>query len=144
MADHVLIDGDQAIFDVGFGAATVTVLPGVLVASGPATLGKRRLCVVGDEASVSVPGCMYVTGQHTIPGVGTLEIAGLAGDQQARKSKTGKTALMLVGSKFTARFSVNTPAQQPPPGPGSPIPDGTPQYSGTGSFVTANTKFRGV
>lgn len=140
--DYVLIDGDMAIFQPAFGAATVVVQPGTLTASGPATLLGKKKCVVGDESSVSVKGCMYTTASHPIPGTGTLEIAALAGDQQATKSNTGGKKLMLVGSNFTARFSVQSPAQQPAP-PGPNVPDATPQYSGQGSFVTTNTKFRG-
>src|SRR5262249_9471084 len=83
--DYVLIDGDMAIFQPTFGAATVVVQPGTLKASGPGTVGSKGMCVEGDEGSVSVPGCMYMTSQHTIPGVGTLEIAALAGDQKATK-----------------------------------------------------------
>lgn len=144
MSDYVLIDGDKAIFRPAFGAATVVVQPGKLAASGPATLGKKAVCLDGDESSVSVAGCMYMTGQHTIPGTGTLEIAALAADQQARKSSTGATRLLLVGSRFIARFVVQSPAKQPPPGPGAPIPDATPQYPGSGNFITTNTHFRGV
>lgn len=144
MSDYVLIDGDKAIFRPAFGAATVVVQPGQLAASGPATLGKKGVCLDGDESSVSVAGCMYMTGQHTIPGTGTLEIAALAGDQKATKTKSDGKYVLLVGGTFTARFKVQSPAQQPPPGPGAPIPDATPEYSGSGSFVTTNTKFKGL
>lgn len=140
--DYVLIDGDLAIFQPTFGAATVVVLPGTLTASGPATLTGKKLCIVGDEKSVAVRGCMYITASHPIPGTGTLEIASLAGDQQASKTSTGSTKMMLVGSSFTAKFTVQSPAQQPAP-PGPPVPDATPQYSGTGKFVTTNMKLRG-
>jgi Contractile injection system spike tip protein len=139
--DYVLIDADTATFLPSFGAAVVVVQPGSLSASGPATLGGKRLCIVGDEQSVSVPGCMYMTPAYPIPGTGTLEISALAGDQQASKTSSGNAKLMLVGGQFTAKFTVQQPAQQPTPG-GSPIPDATPEYSGHGSFMTTNTKFR--
>lgn len=140
MSDYVLIDGDMALFQPSFGAATVVVLPGTLSASGPATVGGTKACVDGDEGSVSVPGCVYTTPQYSIPGVGTLSISALGGDQVASKSKTGDTALLLKGGTFTAKFEVQSPAMQPPPGPGSPIPDSSTEYSGSGSFVTTNTK----
>ena len=139
----MLIDGDLAIFKPSFGAATVVVLPGTLKASGPATLTGKKLCIVGDQSSVSVKGCAYTTASHPIPGTGTLEIAALAGDQQAQKSDNGGTKLMLVGGDFTARFTVQSPAQQPAP-PGPNVPDPMPTYSGQGNFVTTNTKFRGT
>jgi hypothetical protein len=51
--------------------------------------------------------------------------------------------VLLKGGSFTARFEVQNPAKQPPAGPGAPIPDATPEYSGSGVFVTTNTKFEG-
>lgn len=141
--DYVLIDGDMAIFQPTFGPATVVVLPGTLRATGLATVGGKKICVVGDQSSVVVSGCAYTTPSHPTPGTGTLEIASLAGDQQATKTSTGGTKVMLVGSSFTAKFTVQQPAQQPTPS-GPPVPDATPQYSGTGKFVTTNTKLRGT
>ena len=143
MEDFILIDGDQAIFLPAFGAATVVVQPGKLEGSGPATLKGKTVCVDGDESKVSVPGCMYMTPQFCIPGTGTLKIAALAGDQKATKTKSGSKAVLLKGSQFTAKFEVQSPAQQPAP-PAPPIPDATPQYSGHGMFVTTNTLFKGT
>lgn len=142
MADYILIDGDKAMFTPSFGAATVVVQPGTLTASGPATINGKKVCVSGDEKSVSVKGCTYMTSSHTIPGTGTLEIASLAGDQTATKTRSGDTKVLLVGSSFTASFSVQSPAQQPTSA--GPVPDPAPKYSGTGSFVTTNSKFKGV
>jgi hypothetical protein len=141
--DYVLIDGDQAIFQPAFGAATVVVQPGTLKASGPGTVGSKPMCVEGDEGSVSVPGCMYMTPQYSIPGVGTLEIAALAGDQKASKTKTGDKLVLLVGSNFDAKFKVSSPAKQPVPG-SSPVPDTTAEYAGRGNFITTNVKYRGT
>jgi hypothetical protein len=73
-----------------------------------------------------------------------LKIAALAGNQVAKKTKTNGKGMILKGAQFTAKFEVQSPAQQPPPGPGSPIPDATPQYSGQGMFQTTNTKFMGT
>ena len=144
MTDFILIDSDKAEFEQAFGAATVVVRPGILQASGPATHKGKKLCVEGDEASVSVAGCMYTTPVYSIPGTGTLKIDALAGDQVAQKTSTGGKLVLLKGSKFTAKFEVQSPAQQPPPGPGAPIPDATPQYSGSGSFNTSNNKYQGT
>jgi hypothetical protein len=143
MADFILIEGDKANFLPNFGAAIVVVQPGILRGSGPATINGKKICVDGDEKNVSVPGCSYMTPQYSIPGVGTLKIAALAGNQKASKTSTGGKAVLLKGGTFTATFEVQNPAQQPPPGPGSPIPDSTPQYSGNGMFVTTNIKVQG-
>ena len=143
MPDFILIEGDKANFMPNFGQAVVVVQPGELKASGPATLNGKKVCVDGDEKKVSVSGCTYMTPQYSIPGTGTLKIAALAPNQKANKTKTGGKAVMLKGGNFTAKFEVQSPAKQPPPGPVSPIPDPTPQYSGNGMFITTNTKFQG-
>lgn len=140
MADQVLVAGDKAMFLPNFGAAVVVVQPGSLSGSGPATINGKKVCVDGDEGKLSVPGCSYMTPQYSIPGVGTLKIASLAGSQRAKKGKSGGKALLLKGGNFTAEFEVQTPAQQPPPAP--PIPDAMPKYSGQGSFLSTNTRVR--
>jgi hypothetical protein len=144
MPDFILIEGDKAIFMPNFGAAVVVVQPGTLKASGPGTLKGKKICVDGDERQVAVAGCSYMTPQYSIPGTGTLKIAALDSSQKATKTKTGRKAVLLKGGNFTAKFEVQSPAKQPPPGPGSPIPDPTPQYSGKGRFLTMNIKFRGT
>jgi hypothetical protein len=142
MADFILVEGDKANFLPSFGAAIVVVKPGDLKGSGPATLNGKKICVEGDEKNVSVPGCMYMTPQYSIPGSGTLKIAALAGNQKAKKTNTGGKPVLLKGGNFTARFEVQNPAKQPAP-LGPPIPDATPQYSGNGMFITTNMKFQG-
>jgi hypothetical protein len=139
LADLVIVDGDMADFLPSFGAATVVVRPGRITGSGPAALGRKPLCVDGDESSVEVPGCVYMTPQYSIPGFGTLKINALARDQLAVEDKTGGKALILKGSSFTAKLQVQSPAQQPTPS-GPPVPDATPEYAGSGSFITLNTK----
>lgn len=143
MADFILVEGDKAIFLPTFGPATVVPMPGSLSGSGPGTLRGKKICVEGDEKDVEVAGCGYFTPQYCIPGTGTLKISALAGDQKAEKTKSGGKAVLLKGQQFTAKFEVKSPAQQPPPGPGSPIPDPTPEYSGNGMFITTNTTFTG-
>lgn len=138
MADHVLIDGDQAVFLPMFGAAVVVVQPGKLAGSGPATVGGKAVCVDGDEGKVSVPGCAYMTPVYAVPGTGTLKIDALAGDQKAQHTQTGGKKVLLKGSMFTAKFEVQSPAQQPTPT--GPVPDASPSYSGQGQFVTTNLK----
>jgi hypothetical protein len=142
MADSVIVDGDLATFLPSFGAATVVVRPGQITGSGPPTFNGNAICIEGDEASVEVAGCVYVTPQYSIPGSGTLKIASLAGDQVAQKSSIEGNAMILKGGSFRAKLEVQSPAQQPPPGPGSPIRDSTTEYSGTGSFLTTNIKLK--
>jgi hypothetical protein len=142
VSDVILLDGDAVVFTSVFGPATVVVRSGTLSGSGPAKIGGKRVCVDGDERRVMVAGCIYTTPQYSTPGTGLLKIAALAPDGRAKTERTGGKALLLKGGNFTASFEVQTPAQQPPPGPGSPIPDATPQYSGTGTFRTVNTSVK--
>ena len=144
MSDLILIHGDKANFMPTFGLATVVVKPGNLKGSGPGTIKGKKMCVAGDEAKVSVPGCTYMTPQYSIPGTGTLKINSLAPNQKATKTKTGGKPVLLMGSNFVAKFEVQNPAKQPPPGPGSPIPDPTPMYMGQGKFIATNLKVQGT
>lgn len=136
MGDKVLTDGDMVAFMPMFTPAIVVVQPGRIPGSGPAVIGGRKICVDGDEGKVSVPGCAYMTPSHPIPGIGTLKIASLAADQKAGTVKTGGKQVLLKGSLFTAKFEVQSPAQQPTAA--GPVPDATPQYSGQGQFLPVN------
>jgi hypothetical protein len=138
--DLVIITGDQAIFDPSFPPATVVAPPGMITGSAKEKINGLIVCAGGDEASVVVAGAAYFTPSFPIPGVGTLTIESLAPDQQARKGKAGGRALILRGSKFRARFQVAAPAQVVQPA--GTVPDPTPVYSGTGSFITTNTRVR--
>lgn len=142
MTDFILVDGDIVNFNPTFGNATVTVKPGNLSGSSKAKVDSKPVCVEGDESNVSVPGCAYIAGNFSTPGTGTLKISALGGDQKAVKTKIGGKSVLLKGTQFTAQFEVQTPAQQPPPGPGSPTPDPVKQYVGTGTFQTTNTKWK--
>lgn len=141
MADFILIDGDQAIFMPSFGAAIVAVQPGTLTATGAATFNGTKVCIQGDETSVQVPGCTYISGPHTVPGSGTLLIESLASDHVASLTHSSNTPVMLKGSLFKAKFQVASPATIPV----ATTPDPVPVYSGgQGQFVTQNAKFKGT
>jgi len=142
MADFILMEGDTVMFIPAFSPAVVVVQPGKLQGSGPATIGGKKICVDGDESKVAVAGCTYITPQYSIPGTGTLKISALAANQKAKKTQTGGKIVLLKGGNFTAKFEVQSPAQQPTPA--GPVPDATPQYSGNGMFITTNMKFMGT
>jgi hypothetical protein len=50
--------------------------------------------------------------------------------------------VLLKGGDFTAKFTVSAPAQQQTAA--GPVPDPMALYTGTGKFITTNSKFRGV
>lgn len=140
MADFIIIDGDTAQFLPMFGQAIVIPQPGTISGSGPMTLNGKKVCIEGDESSVAVRGCMYMTPDFPIPGVGTLKIDSLSNDQKAQHSNNGDTPLILKGSQFNAVFEVQSPAIKPGI---VPTPDATPSYgNGQGFFVTTNFKFK--
>lgn len=138
MSDLVLQEGDQAKFLPPFPPAIVEVQPGIMPATGPATLTGKKICVAGDELKLSVPGCAYTAPPYVTPGVGTLKIQSLAANQKAVKVTVKGIAALLKGAQFVAVFEVTTPAQQPTAS--GPVPDSTAKYTGQGSFVTANAK----
>ena len=140
MADFIIITSDQAVFLPAFGAATVAVRPGRIAGSGSGTLKGQPVCVAGDEKTVLVPGCVYTTPSHSIPGAGTLKVSELAGNQKAKKTSFDGKKAILKGGQFKAVFQVDVPAQQPTVG--GPVPDPNPQYQGQGNFVTANAKYK--
>jgi hypothetical protein len=144
MSDFIIMENDQAIFIAAFGPATVAVQPGIMKGTGKTTITGKKICVAGDEKDVSVPGCTYFTPQFSIPGTGTLKIDALGGDQQSAKTKSGGKKIIVKGSTFTAKFEVQSPAQDPStvPATGAATPDASPSYSGSGNFMTSNTKFK--
>jgi hypothetical protein len=141
MADYILMQGDLVNFQPNFGPAVVVVQPGTLQGGGGATLTGKKICVDGDEKNVSVPGCTYIAGPYSVPGVGTLKIQALAPNQKATKTKSNKKPVLLKGGNFIAIFEIQSPAKMPPP---ASTPDASPKYPGSGSFTTTNTKFRGA
>jgi len=134
--DFVILSNDQVMFDASFSPAIIVPVPGVITGSSQAQSGAVPACVVGDEASVQVPGVAYTSGAFTIPGVGMLTILALGGDQQAVQGKSGGKPFILKGSVFQAQLQVLAPASNPV------AVDPVPIYFGTGQFVTANAVFR--
>ncbi|MEH2154087.1 hypothetical protein [Nostoc sp.] len=141
MLDFILITGDRAIFNPIFGKAIVAVRPGILTGTGIPTVNKKEICIFGDEKKVIVPGCSYTSPPNITPGTGTLFIQSLPPNQKARKVKSKRTAVLLKGTTFTARFQVILPAQTPTI---PPTPDPIPIYLGTGFFTTTNMQVKGT
>lgn len=142
MTDYLLLDGDIVNFNPTFWPATVIPRPGQIKATGAFKARGKAICVEGDETEVMVPGCMYTAGAFTIPGTGTLKIDSLGNDQIAKRTKARGKSALLRGTIFTAKFEVQSPAQQPSTPPAS---DPNSQYlGGTGSFTTMNRTWRGL
>ena len=140
--DFMVRTGDQAIFNPSFPPATVSVLPGTITGTGRVVLEGAVACVLGDEASVVVPGVLYIGAAFPIPGVGTLTISALNADQIATRTRAVQKSAILKGTQFTALFTVNVPATVATPG--GPVPDPVPFYNGTGYFMSANFRVKGT
>ena len=136
MTDYPLIDGDKVLFTSLFAQAIVTVLPGTITGSGKTVAGGKKICVEGDEASVEVAGCPYITGPFITPGMGTLKIARLGPDQLSIKTTDSAKKIILKGRYFIAKFQVQKPAMDPT----TLSPDPSPSYPGRGEFITTNFK----
>lgn len=137
------MDGDLALFEPTFGAATVIVRPGSLAASGAAKVAAgRKWCIDGDEASVAVSQCPYFTPQYGIPGSGTLTVQSLEPAHRCTKLRNTGAAALLVGPGFKAKLTVSVAAMMPTPT--GPQPDPTREYRGRGRFSTTNRTLRGT
>ena len=144
MADFILITGDKAVFNGILGEAFIiqpAILTANLAGTGTKKINGKKVCISGDERQVKLY-CSYVTKIHTSPGVGMLTISSLADNNIAKKTKSKGQPVMLKGATFKAKFQVAVPAMQP--SAPSPIPDATPQYNGTGTFISKNLKVKGI
>jgi contractile injection system spike tip protein len=143
VSDFIIKTGDTVVFNPVFGPALVTVAPGTISGTGKAKVDGSIVCVLGDEASVTVSGVAYTVGLFTIPGTGTLTIAALGFDQIGKKTSSLQTAVILKGSTFTALFTASVRAGQPNP-PSPPTPDPVGIFTGSGQFVTTNARVKGT
>jgi hypothetical protein len=132
-AQLLVVDGDMLQFDPTFGHRMVTpTAPARIAGKGRASVGKKRICVVGDEKLVQVP-AQYTVPGHT-PGQGTITIAMLAADQQRPRSKSG-AAMIVKGSQFIARFLPTVPAVNSSSG----TPEPSAPSMGKGRFIVSQT-----
>lgn len=144
MADYILIHNDKVMFVSMFEDAIVFPKEGVIEGTGPATLGGVKVCIAGDEKSVEIKDCVYMTPTFCIPGKGNVKVKALAGDQQAKKTQSDGKKVLLKGTMFDAVFEVKMKALEPPKGPAKPVEDPKASYTGKGMFITNNKKFKGA
>jgi hypothetical protein len=142
MPDFILLSGDTANFLPSFGPAMVTVMPGMIMGTGARSKATGKIfCVAGDEKSVMVLGCPYISGAYSAPGTGILKILALAPNQVALRTKSAGKPVLLKGQMFDAIFEVMAPALNPAIG----APDPMIQYpGGKGMFVSTNVRVKGT
>lgn len=135
MSNMVIIDGDELKFNPQFGSNTVTPPPRPRISgSGEASIGDKKICMVGDEKQVSFTADYIKPPFTATPGKGTLTIKQLASDQRVEFA-TAQTPVIVVGSRFTAQFQPTKPAQDPQ---GKPDTDLSPA-SGSGTFINSQS-----
>lgn len=128
----VVVDGDSVSFDLPTGVASISASSTTIGGSGKAlSSGSKATCVAGDETNVSLD-VTYSTAAFPTAGKGTLSISGLSTGQTATALRVGGKQPILVGTQFTAKLAVGTPATNPN------ASDATPSYAGNGTFTTAN------
>jgi len=138
MSNLVVIDGDALKFETNFGASIVTpTAPCLIQGSGEAEIMNKKICVLGDESKVSIA-ATYTKSTHPTPGTGKIKITALATNQQAAFVLT-RTAVIVVGSQFTAHFIPSSPAKdlQGNSDPNIEPAQGTGTFINSQSFVTA-------
>ncbi|MGV3344499.1 hypothetical protein ACGVWS_01695 [Enterobacteriaceae bacterium LUAb1] len=137
MSDYVIIDGDTLTFEQMFGINKVTPTgPCFIAGTGDASIEGKRFCILGDEKKVSVA-ATYSSAAYPVNGTGQITITGLAADQVVAFA-TATTSVIVAGSNFTARFTVENPAAHQNNGNDpTPFTDGTGQFITSQDFVTA-------
>ncbi|CAI1195136.1 MULTISPECIES: hypothetical protein [Serratia] len=139
MSNLVVIDGDALTFNPQFGALTITPPPQPRISgSGEASIGGKKICIVGDEKQVSFTVDYIKPPFVASPGKGTLTIKALASEQRAEFA-TAPAPMIVVGSQFTTQFQPTTPAQDPQGKPDTDLSavTGVGTFINSQSFVTA-------
>lgn len=92
-------------------------------------------CLEGDELPPSLRGPLtYTAPPFVTPGTGTLQLT-LTPTNKTALTENGKK-ILIKGEQFIAKFTVETPAQQPTPA--GPVPDPVAVKPGTAQFITTN------
>jgi hypothetical protein len=99
----------------------------------------QPVCLQGDELPDALKTPLpYTAPPFTNPGTGKLTLMLLPANLTVQ-TKNGK-ALLIKGQRFTATFTVQTPATQTTPA--GPVPDPVAAKPGTAEFITTNTTVR--
>ncbi|MEV5957020.1 hypothetical protein AB0M11_25180 [Streptomyces sp. NPDC051987] len=138
MADFVIRTGDLLEVTIP-GPAVIPALAAPLPLTGSSTnvtVGGTPVCLQGDElpAVLRAP-LVYTAPPCTVPGTGTLVLT-LSPQNLTERTTNGGKPILIRGGTFTAVFTVQTPATQPPP---TALPDPLPAKQGTARFLTTNT-----
>ncbi|SHN32360.1 hypothetical protein [Streptomyces yunnanensis] len=140
MGDFLIRSTDLAI--VSFTPpALVIAPPGIMKGSAATcTVVGLPVCLVNkdDQPPLFLTGLFpYTKPPYVIPGMGRISLQIDEANKSKKATYTGAKAI-VKGKKFTAKFTVTVPAQQP--STPSPTPDPKTQYTGQAVFVTSNTR----
>ncbi|OWO84285.1 hypothetical protein B5C26_04440 [Photorhabdus luminescens] len=131
MSKHLIVDGDNLLFEPLFGNRQVTILgPAIIKGSGHTQIQGKKIAILGDEKKVQLQ-AQYITSSHPIPGMGIVTIAQLDTSQQANFCRSTATVI-VIGQQFTARFTPTQPAKTQ-----MGVPDMTTPSMGKGRFIAS-------
>jgi hypothetical protein len=137
MDDYVIRTGDQLKVTL----APPTTVPAIATpvplkgSSSDVVACGAPVCLRGDELPLvlRIP-LAYTAAPYTNPGTGKLTVTLLPANT-TELTRNGKP-ILIKGTKFTATFTVTTPATQSTPG--GPVPDPVLTKPGTAEFITTN------
>ncbi|WP_146051060.1 hypothetical protein [Streptomyces noursei] len=140
MGNLIIRTGDMALlkFDPPF----MLLAPPMGNAKGSSTNFKvlgMDVCFAGDEGKIipfATAQLPYMKPPYVIPGMGRFSFK-LNGNITKITETSGKK-LIIKGADIDVTFTPSLKAMQPPPGPGPPPQDTTPNYKGKVIFISTN------
>ena len=130
-AQSPVLDNDSVIFEPSSFEGMTLLGPfkgDIQAQQNGININNKKACIITDIKNFSLKST-YNTSTYSASGKGTITIEELNSDQIATNAVCGSDKMLLIGSKFKAKFKVDSPASIP--GGSS---DGTPEYSGKGVF----------
>jgi hypothetical protein len=137
VGDYIIKTGDEIKLTIAPPATVPAIAAPVplIGSSSNVVVGGSPACLRGDELPLvlAVP-LAYTAAPYTNPGTGKLTLM-LLPSNTTQLTENGKP-ILIKGQKFTAIFSVLTPATQTTPR--GPVPDPVVTKPGTAEFITTN------
>lgn len=136
-ADYIIRTGDMLQVTITPPAIVPQLVAPVPLVGSSSNLmvGGAPACLQGDELPQVLQAPMpYTAPPFVIPGTGTLQLT-LTPTNTTMQTSNGKK-ILIKGQQFIAKFTVQSPAQQPTPA--GPVPDPVAVKPGTAQFITTN------
>jgi hypothetical protein len=132
--DFIIVDNDVVTFEPQAPLNCFVVTTTIPAGASKTKCIQILSCILGDEKKVKL-NTGYTSGAFSTPGMGVLEISSLNSDQITKVSKIDLTPIILLGTKFNAKFTVQAPAKT-----SDSKPDPMSTYTLKGHFTNSNKK----